>query len=194
MSPHLAPQHLDTLRTTWHITFGTYGTRLHGSTRATVDKQHNQLSEPLISRNSGREDSDRSRMKFPPRYLTLHQRTFVEAEIPAICDRGGWNHRVCAAGPDHVHVLCDVVPDVHGEKVRRLLKRWLGQELSKQWLLPDGATWWAEEGSNIAVTDDKYLNNCFRYIFDQRTTKPASRGVLAPELGRELGAEDGPAR
>jgi hypothetical protein len=101
---------------------------------------------------------------------------------------------VCAAAPDHIHVLCDIVPEVHGEKVRRLLKRWLGQELSKQWPLPEGASWWAEEGSNIAVRDEKHLNNCFKYIFDQRATKPASRGVPAPESKRKLGAEDGPAR
>jgi hypothetical protein len=78
--------------------------------------------------------------------------------------------------------------------VRRLLKRWLGQELSKQWPLPEDATWWAEEGSNIAVRDEKYLNNCFKYIFDHRTTKPASRGVAAREVTREIGGEDGPAR
>jgi REP element-mobilizing transposase RayT len=194
MSPLLAPQQLDPRRTTWHITFGTYGTRLHGSGRATVDKLHNQLNEPFLSRNSDREDSDRGRMRFPQQYLSLTQRTFVEVEIPSICDRGGWSYRVCAAAPDHIHVLCDVVPDVHGEKVRRLLKRWLGQELSKQWPLPSGGTWWAEEGSNIAVRDEKYLNNCFKYIFDQRATKPASQSVPAPDMRPKLGAEDGPAR
>ena len=133
-------------------------------------------------------------MRFPQQYLSLTQRTSVEVEIPSICDRGDWSYRVCAAAPDHIHVLCDVVPDVHGEKVRRLLKRWLGQELSKQRLLPSGGTWWAEEGSNIAVRDEKYLNNCFKYIFDQRATKPASRGVPAPDMRPKLGAEDGLAR
>jgi hypothetical protein len=33
-------QKLDPRLTTWHITFGTYGTRLHGDYRATVDKKH----------------------------------------------------------------------------------------------------------------------------------------------------------
>ena len=194
MSTLLAPQHLDPLRTTWHITFGTYGARLHGSGRATVDKTHNQRNEPFLQRNSDREHSDRDRMKFRPRYLSLPQRTFAEVEIPTICDRGGWTYRVCAAAPDHIHVLCDVVPEAHGEKVWRLLKRGLGQELSQRWPPPEGATWWAEEGSNIAVKDERYLNNCFKYIFDQRTTKPASQGVPAPDLRRRLGAEDGPAR
>jgi hypothetical protein len=104
MTTFLESQHLDPLRTTWHITFGTYGTRLHGSGRATVDKAHNQLNEPFLSRNPDREESDRGRMKSAARYLTIAQRIFVETEIPSICDRGGWTFRVCAAAPDHVHV------------------------------------------------------------------------------------------
>jgi REP element-mobilizing transposase RayT len=172
---------LDPNRTSWHITFGTYGTRLHGGARASVDKSHNEPNTPFLRYNADRQRTDRERMRFAPRYLTLEQRVFAESEIPNICDRGGWTYRVCAVGSDHLHVLCDIVPDVHGDKVRRLIKRWLGQGLSENWPLPANATWWAEEGSNKAIHDEKYLNICFRYIFDQRATKMASRGVPAPE-------------
>ncbi len=164
--PH---QHLDPTRTTWHITFGTYGTRLHGGSRPSVDKQHNDLDTPFVPPKIEREDSARGRMKFPARSLTVEQRQFAEEEIPKICGRGGWEYRVCSAAPDHVHLLCDIVPDVHGEKVRRLVKRWLGQALSEQWQLPEGASWWAEEGSNIAIHNEPYLNNAFSYIARQRT-------------------------
>jgi hypothetical protein len=177
----LPRQYLNPLLTPWHITFGTYGTRLHGSIAPTVDKQHNQRPEPFLPPSIARVESDRERMKFPARYFTLEQRLFVEDEIPRICTRGGWEYRICAAGSDHVHLLCDVVPQVHGEKVRRLVKRWLGQSLSERCPIPDGASWWAEEGSNIAIGDESYLNNCYAYIRRQRATPPASRGVPAPE-------------
>lgn len=154
-------QHLDPTRTTWHITFGTYGTRLHSAKAPTVDKRHNQRSEPFLPHDILRVQSDRERMKFPARHFTLEQRRFVENQLPAICERGGWVYRICSAANDHVHLLCDVDPSIHGEKVRRLVKRWLGQLLSEQWPLADGATWWAEEGSNIAVKDEQYLNNCY---------------------------------
>ena len=62
--------------------------------------------------------------------------------------------------------------EIHGEKVRRLLKRWLGEELSKRWPTAVGQTWWAEEGSNIAIHDEHYLNNAFNYIVRQRATPP----------------------
>ena len=169
MSPDFPRQLLDPARTTWHITFGTYGTRLHGGSRPSVNKGHNQLETPFVPPTIERENSARGRMKFPPRFHTLEQRQCVETELPKICERGGWNYRVCSAAPDHVHQLCDIVPAVHGEKVRRLVKRWLGQSLSERWLLPEGATWWAEEGSNIAIHDEPYLNNAFGYIARQRT-------------------------
>ena len=120
-------------------------------------------------------------MKFPPLFMTIEQCHYAESELPPICIRGGWNYRICSAAPDHVHLLCDIDPDVHGEKVRRLVKRWLGQALSSKWPLPDGATWWAEEGSNKAIGDEGYLNNCYAYTLKQRVTPPASRGVLAPD-------------
>jgi hypothetical protein len=156
--------------TPWHITFGTYGTRLHGGKAPTVDKKHNERGTLFLPRNPSREESDRERMKFPPRYFTMVQRLLVEAQLPSICERGGWQFRTCAAGSDHVHLLCDVKPAVHGEQVRRLVKRWLGQALSTNWPLPDGATWWAEEGSNIPVHELECLNNCYAYIVRQRAT------------------------
>jgi hypothetical protein len=174
-------QALDPERTAWHITFGTYGTRLHGGARPTVDKRHNRLHEPFVGQNKSRAVRERGRMKFPARYLSYPQRSFVEDRLPIICERGGWNYRVCAAGPDHVHLLCDILPAIHGERVRRLVKRWLGQALSESWSLPSGASWWAEEGSNKAIHDDAYLNNAFVYILRQRTTRASKVGAAGGE-------------
>jgi REP element-mobilizing transposase RayT len=156
--------------TSWHITWGTYGTRLHGGPRATVDRDHNRRGAPFVGQDSLRERSEQSILNFPAKWLTTDQRAFIEDAIPSICERGGWRYRICAAGEDHVHVLCDVQHEIHGEKVRRLLKRWIGQALSAQWPLAAEETWWAEEGSNIAVKDDSYLKNVYQYILRQRAT------------------------
>lgn len=163
-------QHLDPTRTSWHITWGTYGTRLHGSQRPTVERTHNQRGEAFVAANPQLEDAICGILNFPPVALSREQRRYIEAELPAICLRGGWNYRIAAAAADHVHILCDIVPEVHGEKVRRLLKRWLGESLSRLSPLPPKATWWAEEGSNIAVKDERYLSNVYSYIARQRAT------------------------
>ncbi|MHB1156034.1 MAG: transposase [Phycisphaerales bacterium] len=156
-------------RTTWHITFGTYGTRLHGDSRPTVDRQHNERGTPFLSADPSRRNDKHARMKFPPVYLMREQCQHIQQVIPTICERGGWVLRICSAAPDHVHVLLDIAPNIHGEKVRRLLKRWLTQSLNETWPLPsDEATWWAEEGSNKPVDNEAYLNNAFNYIEEQR--------------------------
>jgi REP element-mobilizing transposase RayT len=165
--PH---QTLNPTRTTWHITWGTYGTRLHGSVRPTVDKNHNQPGDPFVAQDPRREQFTLATLNFPPVLLTQEQCLAVETALPAICERGSWIFRMCSGASDHVHLLCDVEPAIHGEKVRRLAKRWLGQVLSERWPLPQGATWWAEEGSNIAIHDEKYLNNAFGYILRQRAS------------------------
>ena len=108
-------QTLDPYRTTWHITFGTYGTRLHGGFAATVDKRHNQRGEPFVATSVERERVAKAKMKFPEVRLSSEQRRYTETSLPEICERGGWQYRIAAAQSDHVHVLCDVKREIHDE-------------------------------------------------------------------------------
>jgi REP element-mobilizing transposase RayT len=178
-------QFLSSTGTTWHITFGTYGARLHGSDRPTVSRAQNNPGDPFIEPNRELAEKRRSAMTFQEVRLTREQQLLIENVLPEIVNRGGWTLRTCAAGPDHVHILLDIDPRVHGEKVRRLLKRWLGLALSQRWPRPEGASWWAEQGSNIAIHEEDYLTNAFDYVFEQRAH------VLARA---SAGAGDGPAR
>ena len=102
----------------------------------------------------------------------------VELLLPTICTRGGWTHRTGAASPDHVHEILTSPHDP--ETIRRLFKRWLGQELSR--LLTGepgcpqpgtGATWWAECGSIcwIFEEDGPYYDNAVGYVTRQRATR-----------------------
>ncbi len=159
---------LDPARTTWHITWGTYGTRLHGGERPTVDRNHNQLGDPFVYHDPDREARERNQMRAAPVHPTTQQQEFIERSIPELCIRGGWNLRTCSADHDHVHVLLDIPRNIHGERVRRILKRWLTQALDEHWSRPKSGTWWAEQGSNKVVRDDAYLNNVFPYIEKQR--------------------------
>ncbi len=165
-------QRLDPNRTTWHITFGTFGTRLHGSERPTVDRKHSRFGEPFIATDAARERWQRQHMTGKPVRLTHEQRTEVEAALPRICERGEWTLRTYAADADHVHVLCDADRSVHGRQIRMLLKRWLTQTLDEKWPRTAGRSWWADGGSNKAVKEQAYLNNAYRYIAKQRATKP----------------------
>jgi REP element-mobilizing transposase RayT len=160
--------------TPWHITFGTYGTRLHGDERPTVDRDHNTYGRPFLGANERRERFERDLLVARPVYLTRPLQRFIESVIPSICERGGWKFVACAAGPDHVHVVLAADPERHGKDVRRWLKRWLGEALDLECPARAGEArpgWWAEGGSTKAIHDRAYLGNAIRYVRGQRATE-----------------------
>lgn len=160
---------MDNLPIAYHITFGTYGTRLHGDPRGTVDRAHNRPGEPIVGADLRRWEREHERLRFAPIELTQEQMIFAESVVPAICTRGRWTHHTSAAGPDHVHVLLTSTAD--GAAVRKWLKRWLGEVMSSRWPLPPGATWWAECGSVKWVWDDHYFRRASDYVTGQRATR-----------------------
>ena len=151
----------------YHITFGTYGTRLHGDSRGTVDREHNQYGEPVIGKNDLWLREETASLKFPAVRLTDVQRVEVEILISKVCDRGGWTLLVCAAREDHVHTLLTTNSD--GQVVRRLLKRWLSEALSGESRRAGG--WWAECGSVKWVWTEDYRERAYLYVREQRTTR-----------------------
>jgi len=154
----------------FHITWGTYGTRLHGDPRGTVLRAQNTPGTPILEHDPKLWDDSKARLRYPPVRLTREQMVFIEATIPDLCGRGFWTLHACAAGPDHVHVVLATQHDP--DTARRLLKRWLGQAMSEQWDLGDGPdrTWWAEGGSTKPICDEVYLENAVRYVLRQRAT------------------------
>ena len=153
----------------YHLTFGTYGTRLHGDDRGTVHRSMNQPGDPIIGRNEDWEQVERRMLKFPPVILTSQQRVEIERVIPVVCARGGWMFCNCAAQSDHVHTLLRGSAD--GKAIRRWLKTWVSQAITERWPLVPGAVWWAECGSVKWVWTDDYLANVYEYIEGQRTTR-----------------------
>ena len=158
----------------YHITFGTYGTRLHGDSRGTVDRRMNRLGDPVIGSDPSWWRQERERLRFPPVVLNCEQMRHAEVSLPQICRRGNWNYHTCAAGPDHVHVV--LTSEAEGEAVRKWLKRWLGEALTANWPLSQGATWWAEGGSVKWVWTEDYFDDVYRYVHGQRATpSPGTR-------------------
>jgi hypothetical protein len=155
----------------YHLTWGTYGTRLHGDPRKTVDRKHNQYGEPVLGYDEHRWEREKSLLKFPPVVFTKPQMLIVESLVPEICQRGGWVHRTCAAGQDHVHAILTSPNDP--KTIRRILKRWLDQSLTEHLgALPEGASWWAECGSIrlIFEEDAGYYDSAIDYVMRQRAT------------------------
>ena len=150
----------------YHITWGTYGTRLHGDPRATVDRAQKSYGAPVLSLDTIRWEKEKARLRFSPIYLTLEQRQFIEAKTPGICARGHWTFHAIAGASDHVHLI--VASETDPQTIRQMFKRWLGQEMGGRWPLPDGATWWAESGSVRWLMEQPYFMAACDYVNRQR--------------------------
>ncbi len=155
----------------FHITFGTYGTRLHGDARGTVGRGRNQPGDPIIGLDSDWEREEASRLKYAPVYLDTSQRRHVQLLIPDICRRGGWKYHMAAGQPDHAHALVTAdraAIEGDGTVVRRLLTRWLSEAMTGAFGLEPGRRWWAEGGSVKWIWDRGYYENVYGYVERQR--------------------------
>ncbi len=152
----------------YHITWGTYGTRLHGDPRGTVDRANNEHGEPIVGRDAERQKREKDFMKYPPICLTREQCIYGQDTIPGICERGHWTLHTCACAPDHVHVV--LTSPFDPKTIRALLKRWLGQSLREKWEIPEDQTWWAEDGSIKWISNESYFGNAVDYVRRQRMT------------------------
>ncbi len=152
----------------YHITFETYGTRLHGDPKGTVDRSMNRYGDPIIGSDHKRWIREIELLKFPSVNFDLSHRQYAESLIPSICQTGGWIYHIAAVGVDHIPVL--LTADAEGTVVRKWFKRWLGEELSEKWPLSTGQTFWSEGGSVKWVWNEDYFHAIHRYILHQRTT------------------------
>ncbi len=147
----------------YHITWGTHGTRLHGSSKPHVDRDHNNYGEPFALSDPMREEASRRRMKGEPVYLTFAQRHLVEESIRELAQRYDWTIHAIAAQSDHVHVVLTAFRE--GEQLRDALKAVATRELNKH---SESRTWWAEKGSAKHLWERKYFENAVKYVNDQR--------------------------
>ena len=153
----------------YHITWGTYGTRLHGDDRGTVDRSMNQHGDPIIGLDSEWQRIETSLLRFPRRVLTRQQREFIEATIPDICVRGKWEFISTAAAADHVHNVLRAQAD--GKDVRKWLKRWVSEAPSERYPLETEQVWWAECGSVKWVWMQDYFDRVVNYVEQQKTRR-----------------------
>ena len=147
----------------FHITWGTYGTRLHGSSKPHVDRDHNEYGKPFPPTDPQREQDSRDRMKGEPAHLTLEQRKCADAAIDDVAQRYGWIIHEKASQSDHTHVVITAARE--GEALREALKAVCSRALNKNF---GKKRWWAEGGSAKYLWEASYFHNAKKYVHDQR--------------------------
>lgn len=147
----------------YHITWGTYGARLPGSSKPYVDRGHNEYETPLPKPDPAREQAARDRMRGEPVALTLEQRQETERALEDVARRYNWTIHTKAAQSDHVHVVITAIRD--GEQLRDALKACACRALNKKF---GAQQWWAEKGSCRYLWERSYFINAKNYVEGQR--------------------------
>ena len=143
----MSPTHLEFFERplAFFITFGTYGTWLHGDTRGSIDRFHNRYGTPRLSPNDLRERYERSLLKRPPLRLSQHQRKIVMDAIKEISREKAWGLWAVNARTTHVHTV--ITSDWDGKKVRSALKARATKNMREQGCWREAYSPWAGRGS-----------------------------------------------
>jgi REP element-mobilizing transposase RayT len=147
----------------YHITWGTYGARLHGWSKPHVDHDHNQYKKPFPPKDPQRERESRERMSGDPVKLTIAERHVVEEAIRDVATRYGWTIHSIAVQSDHVHIVITAfrVGDELRDALKAVASRWLNKRFGPK-------TWWAENGSAKYLWERDYFDNARDYVWGQR--------------------------
>ena len=110
------------------ITFTTYGARLHGSHKGSVDDEHNVYGTPLVAGDPNREHLSQMKMTDPAYTLRPVERDIVCKSIVDLCSERHWVLTAVHVRSNHVHVV--VSAERAPERVMSDLKARASRDLS----------------------------------------------------------------
>ena len=153
------------------ITFRSYGSWLHGDTRGSVDRLHNQYGSPGLPHSPRRLELKLTRLKSAPVEFSSTQRQAVEAAIRETCKFRNWDLWAINVRSNHVHAV--VSAECKPEKIIVAFKA------NATRILRDAGCWrrndspWAKGGSRKYLWTEKEVINAGAYVeYDQGEPLP----------------------
>lgn len=146
----------------YFITFSTYGSRLHGDERGSVDTAHNQYESERLPPHGMRKSFERSRLLNPPVVLDEFQRKLVETAISDVCRHRSWELAAINVRSNHVHVLCS--GDATPERMMNDFKSWSTRRLREQGVVGAETRLWTRHGSTRYVWSEADRRRVWEYV------------------------------
>lgn len=145
----------------YFITFSTYGARLHGDDRGSVDRHNNQLGAPFLQPDAEFERGRRSLMKMATYSLDASRRAVV---LAAICRHTGlraWPLYTVHVRTNHVHVV--LTAPVAPERVMNELKAYCSRALKEVEPMAHEVKRWTRHGSTRWLNTPESIRDAVRY-------------------------------
>lgn len=147
----------------YHLTWSTYGTRLHGDERGTVDLAHNRPGTPFLPEDPVLESGARLLLTRAPFVMDDRHRPIVEAAIRDHCAIRQWLIHALNVRTNHVHIVVEA--NSHSpEQTMAQLKSWGTRRLTSAGLVERGDKLWTDHGSTRWLNDEKGLWAAIEYV------------------------------
>ena len=152
----------------YFLTWTTYGTRLHGDSRGTVDDGFNRFGTPFRPPSRALMEYERSRLRYEPLRLGLVMRPAVHGAIVDHCRIRGWRLWALNVRTTHVHVVVTTPSKVTPAVVENQLKAWGTRRLRESGLVDPLRTVWTTDGSKRQLWNDESLAAAIDYVLNRQ--------------------------
>ncbi len=159
----------------YFLTWTTYGTRLHGDPRGTVDRDHNRRHTPVLSHSPERMTDAASRLKHPPVVLGNHARQIVNRAIRDHADIRKWRLIALEVRSNHVHVVVTCPSAMSPEEAMAQFKAWGTRHLRSMELVPPSGPVWTDHGSTRWLNKPEHVESAAHYVRDWQDDRLAWR-------------------
>lgn len=151
---------------TYLITFSTYGSRLHGDERGSVDRKSNRPGDRFLDTDAGLERYRKSLMQCHPWTFDEKLRHVV---LDAIVQHAGfrkWTLSAVHVRTTHVHIV--VTGEATPERMMNEFKAYATRALKAMGSLPDGSKVWTRHGSTRWLNCDDSIAAAVQYVVDEQ--------------------------
>ncbi len=157
----------------YFITFTTYGTWLHGSSKGqgSVDMEHNTFGSPYIAPSENRERRAREAMVQPPYFMTAQEREVVCRAIVELSTERGWNLLAVHVRSNHAHVI--VSADLDPGRMMSDMKAKASRELTRAGFGDAKRKRWTRHGSTLHLLREADVEAKIRYTLDEQGERMA---------------------
>ena len=143
------------------ITVSSYGSRLHGDTRGTVDAEHNRYGTPLLPPSSARQAYRARQLKFAPLTFDAAMRRVIRFTVEEVCRHRQWNLLAVNVRTNHLHAV--VITNSNASSVLKDLIAWCTRRLREAGLVGDRPVW-TDQGSTRKLFDADDVGGAVDYV------------------------------
>jgi len=148
------------------ITFTTYGTRLHGDDRGSVNTNNNLHQTPYLNENRQINQWQRQLLRAEPLILSTPHRKIVHRMIENAARHNGWDIRALNVRTNHVHVV--IAGDATPEFIMNSLKSKSTRGLKEHGIIRENGTYWTRHGSTEYLWTAQEVGAACHYVIERQ--------------------------